>query len=194
MPHGARHRACILHLLCETRHATVASVKATPGTRNSVKAALGTSADQLAATAGTAPPCKPPSTVLRHCIARQITDQKPRRGLSAGLPTICARRSHRADHWEVCRPAQGRTRQVLHEFETTKDDLRDASSGKTLTRWVIAAVMAWSAHQVGSAFVRMEAHMEASITLKVQSEAHGAVGPDGVRRSTQVTELSMPSR
>ena len=35
---------------------------------------------------------------------------------------------------------------------------------------------------------RAKAHMEASITLKVQSEAHGAVGPDGVRRSTQVTK------
>jgi hypothetical protein len=33
--------------------------------------------------------------------------------------------------------------------------------------------------------------MEASITLKVQSEAHGAVGPDGVRRSTQVTALDL---
>jgi hypothetical protein len=64
------------------------------------------------------------------------------------------------------------------------------TSGKKLKGWLVAAVIAWAAHHAGSAFVRMEAHMDASITLRVQSEAHGAVGPVGVRRSTQVTELS----
>jgi hypothetical protein len=55
--------------------------------------------------------------------------------------------------------------------------VNDASSGKKLKGWVIAAVIAWAAHPMGSTFVRMEAHMDASITLKVQSEAHGTVGP-----------------
>ena len=68
------------------------------------------------------------------------------------------------------------------------------SSGKKLRGWVVAAVMAWAAHHVGSTFVRMEIHMDASLTLMVQSEAHGAVGPVGVRRSTQVAEFSNPSR
>ena len=52
--------------------------------------------------------------------------------------------------------------------------------------------MAWAVHHGGLTFARMEAHMKASITFEVQSEAHGAVGPDGVRRSTQVAELSSP--
>jgi len=65
-----------------------------------------------------------------------------------------------------------------------------STSGKTLKGWLVAAVVAWAAHYAGSVFVRMEAHMDASITLKVQGEAHGAVGPVGVRRPTQATELS----
>jgi hypothetical protein len=71
----------------------------------------------------------------------------------------------------------------LASIEETADCPGDTSSGKKLRRWVTAAVIAWAAHPMGATFVRMEAHMEASITLKVQSEAHGIVGPVGVRRS-----------
>jgi hypothetical protein len=54
-------------------------------------------------------------------------------------------------------------------------------SVEKLGRWLIAAVIAWAAHHAGSAFVGMEAHMEATITFEVQGEAHGVVGPVGVR-------------
>lgn len=59
------------------------------------------------------------------------------------------------------------------------------SSAARLGRWLIAAAVAWAAHHAGFTINAMEIHMAASLTLDVmldvQGEAHGVVGPGGVR-------------
>ena len=56
-----------------------------------------------------------------------------------------------------------------------------ASSAAKLGRWLIAAAIAWAAHHAELTIAPMEVHMEASLSFDVHGEAHGVVGPVGVR-------------
>jgi hypothetical protein len=41
----------------------------------------------------------------------------------------------------------------------------------------MVAAIAWAAHHTGLTIPKMEGYMVASVTLELQGEAHGAVGP-----------------